>query len=170
MLLVINSTSTNQEKVVLEILAARRVTVETIVNHIHQQFKEQLLGRDAIIHQARHEIQQGFQRIPHAAFGLAMAAGIDMQPEGVFLVCVAMAMTRPGRQIEGWSTPRLLPEEVSREISKGGNVETLLENYRRQWKPVDVFSRIDLDELIDRHASYSEAVAMAIDGLFQVKA
>lgn len=170
MILVLSVNTTEQEQIVREVLANRRIAAEVVTCQIQQAIAEQLLGRDSITHRARHQVQLGFQRVPTAMIGVGLAAGIDMTPEGVFLVCAALAMARSGRQVIGWSTPRLIPETVGRDLSKGGNLDKLMQNYRQLWKPVDIFSQIDVDELINRHASYGEAVAAALDGIFQVRA
>ena len=167
MILILVVTSTAQEQIIREALANRHTAVEPVTYFIKQQLAEQLLGRDSIAHHARRQIQLGFQHLPTAMIGLGLAAGVDMTPEGTFLVCAAMAMTRSGRQVVGWSTPRLIPETIGRDLSKGGNLDKLIQTYRQQWKPVDIFSQIDIDELINRQASYGEAVAAALDGIFQ---
>ena len=169
MILVLTVTSTDQEALIKDALANRRTAVEPVTYHVSQQLSEQLLGRDSIANFARRQILKGFQHQPNATYGLGLGAGIDMQPEGTFLVCAAMAMSRSGRQVIGWSTPRLIPETVSRDLSRGGNLDKLMESFRQQWKASDIFSQIDVDELVHRHASYGEAVSAALDALFQVR-
>lgn len=169
MILVLSVTSNDQEQIIRDVIANHRIAVETVTNHIQKKLSEQLLGRDSIAHQARQHAQLGFLRVPNATYALGLAAGIDMAPEGTFLVCGAMIMARNGRQVVAWSTPRLIPETVSRDLSKGGSLDKLMQVYREQWKPIDAFSQIDVEELVTRHASYEEAVTSAFDGLFQVR-
>lgn len=170
MIIALTVTNDDQQRIAEEALSERHLKLEIVTYKIHQDMEEQLLGRDSIAHHARHQAQQGLQHITKATYGVALAAGIDMTPEGIFLVCAAVGLSRAGRQVVGWSTPRLIPETVSQEISTGGKLDQLMENYKQQWKPVDVISLPDIDELISRHASYSEALASALDALFQTRA
>lgn len=169
MILVLTVNTNEQEQLIREALANRRIAVEAVTCLAPSLSTDQLLGRDSITHRARHQVQLGFQHVPTAMVGLGLAAGFEMTPDGAFLVCAALAMTRSGRQVVGWSTPRLIPETVGRDLSRGGDLDKLMQSYRQQWKPVDVFSQIDIDELINRHASYGEAIAAALDGIFQVR-
>lgn len=167
MIIALTVTNNDQERIAKEVMTDRRLMVEVVVFHVKQEMEEQLLGRDSIAHHARHQVQQGLQRLPRATHGLGLAAGIDMTPEGIFLVCAAVALSRNGHEAVGWSTPRIIPEPVSEDITTGGNFDELISTYRQLWKPVDIISLADVEELISRHASYAEAITSALDAMFQ---
>lgn len=167
MIFALTISNNDQERIAREVIGFHRVAAEIMPYHVKQDMEEQLLGRDSIAHHARHQAQQGLQHVIRATHGLGLAAGINMAPEGIFLICAAVTLSRTGHEVAGWSTPRIIPEPVCQEITSGGNFDELIRRYRQQWKSIDIFSMTDIDELISRHNSYAEAITSALDAIAQ---
>lgn len=163
MTIALGTSSDDKRKILDDVLGARHIVATVVQVAVESGIGEQPIGRDTIEHGARNRAGHALQRVPKSNLGVGMEGGIDMTPEGMFLVCSVVIRSRNGREATTWSVPRLIPDTVARAITEGQSFGKTIREYRDLWKPVDTFSAVDIEELINRRGSFTEALVTALD-------
>ena len=152
--------STSQEKIsyLKKVFSQKKIKTEVFPVAVESGVPDQPIGEEVIIKGAKNRALQALRKISEAEIGVGMEGGLVRKKGNFYLFCAVAIVSREEKFFLGVSKELPLPQEVFWQIKQKGKFGIVIRNYASK-KGKDE----DIEELISREKSFSQALQQALD-------
>jgi non-canonical (house-cleaning) NTP pyrophosphatase len=162
-LIAVGTTSDQKIQILRSVLEHVGIAAEIIPCDVSSDITDQPLDEETTLLGATNRSLHARACVPTCDISLGLEGGLIDTGDVYELICIAVMHTAPQNTHVGVSTRRPLPKSVSDEIRNGGQFGEYIRSYYNQEKYLtEGFSIEDIEELISREKSFSEAVLKSL--------